>query len=98
MLLAGTTRSLLSRQQYEKVRNVMRLCEVDLPEWGSMRDMRERLKKRLGINVIESKSPLDNPCYGLSVREVLGQVSSVWFNILQVKRLLKLRSFYQGDW
>lgn len=74
MLLAGTTRSLLSRQQYEKVRSIMKICNVSLPEWGTLRDVRDRLKKRFGINVSEAKSPLGNLCYGLKVKEVLEQV------------------------
>lgn len=77
MLLAGTNRSLLSRQQYEKVRNVLKMCEVTLPEWGSLRRMREKLKERVGVTLAESKSPLGNPCFGLSVKEVLGQVTSL---------------------
>lgn len=64
----------MSRSQYDRVRSIIKFCGVNLPEWGSLRHLRDSLKTRLGLNLAESKSPLGNPRFNLNVKEVLKQV------------------------
>ncbi|KAG0139171.1 hypothetical protein CROQUDRAFT_23421, partial [Cronartium quercuum f. sp. fusiforme G11] len=62
---------ILSQAQYSKIRLVLTILDVVLPDWGTLRRVKEKLKERLSINVWENISPLGNVCYGLSMKEMI---------------------------
>ncbi|KAH9812924.1 hypothetical protein DFH28DRAFT_897682, partial [Melampsora americana] len=45
LLMIGSARNLLSRIQYQRIRSILRIGAVNLPEWGSLRALVKRLKK-----------------------------------------------------
>ncbi|KAH9808962.1 hypothetical protein DFH28DRAFT_1192064 [Melampsora americana] len=59
LLIIGSTRSLLSRLQYQRIRSILRICKVELPEWRSLRELTNRLKHQLGLGI--SARELANP-------------------------------------
>ncbi|KAH9815232.1 hypothetical protein DFH28DRAFT_1165648 [Melampsora americana] len=65
LLIIGSTRSLLSRLQYQRIRSILRICKVNLPAWGSIRALSNRLKGKMGLNISERDSPAGNPLFGL---------------------------------
>ncbi|KAG0141214.1 hypothetical protein CROQUDRAFT_52060 [Cronartium quercuum f. sp. fusiforme G11] len=73
LLLLGTTRNLTSCAEYDQVRAILRILEVKLNDWGVLRDLRNRLKDHLGLHIVNNMSVLCNPCYGLSIKEILTQ-------------------------
>ncbi|KAH9807163.1 hypothetical protein DFH28DRAFT_1152885 [Melampsora americana] len=65
LLIIGSTRSLLSRLQYQRIRSILRICDVQLPAWGSLRELSNRLKRRMGLAIAARDSPTGNPLFGL---------------------------------
>ncbi|KAI8459779.1 hypothetical protein BY996DRAFT_6409904 [Phakopsora pachyrhizi] len=58
-ILAGCTRSLMSRKTYDHIRLVLRLCTVDLPSWRTVQSAKAKLQKYTYCRV--QKSELGNP-------------------------------------
>ncbi|KAI8444521.1 hypothetical protein BY996DRAFT_8694743 [Phakopsora pachyrhizi] len=58
-ILAGCTRSLMSRKTYDHIRLVLRLCNVDLPSWRTVQSAKAKLQKYTYCRV--QKSDLGNP-------------------------------------
>ncbi|KAI8449483.1 hypothetical protein BY996DRAFT_8689821 [Phakopsora pachyrhizi] len=58
-ILAGCTRSLMSRKTYDHIRLVLRLCNVDLPSWRTVQSAKAKLQKYTYCRVL--KSELGNP-------------------------------------
>ncbi|KAI8449513.1 hypothetical protein BY996DRAFT_6418393 [Phakopsora pachyrhizi] len=58
-ILAGCTRSLMSRKTYDHIRLVLRLCNVDLPSWRTVQSAKAKLQKYTYCRV--QKSELGNP-------------------------------------
>lgn len=56
---------------------ILKMRNLILPEWGVVRLMRERLKRRFGMEVEQRESPLGHPCFNRRVRDVVAQVSNV---------------------
>ncbi|KAH9825055.1 hypothetical protein DFH28DRAFT_878478, partial [Melampsora americana] len=71
LLLMGSARSILSRDQYMRVRLVFRLCKVILPDWGVLRALCTRMKKRVGLELSERMSPEGKPLFGLKVETII---------------------------
>lgn len=75
LLLMGSVRRTMSRVDYERVRVIIKIAGVTIPNWASVRKIRSDLCKRLGLNVVQSTSPLGNPCFSLDIQEIVAQVS-----------------------
>ncbi|EGG01479.1 uncharacterized protein MELLADRAFT_92137 [Melampsora larici-populina 98AG31] len=74
LLMLGTGRNLMSTAEYNRIRSILkRILEVDLPDLGHIKNVRTDLKDRLGLRVLESISPLGNPCFTLSVCDIISQ-------------------------
>ncbi|KAI8450568.1 hypothetical protein BY996DRAFT_6417251 [Phakopsora pachyrhizi] len=58
-ILAGCTRSLMSRKTYDHIRLVLRLCNVDHPSWRTVQSAKAKLQKYTYCRV--QKSELGNP-------------------------------------
>ncbi|KAI8452738.1 hypothetical protein BY996DRAFT_6431741 [Phakopsora pachyrhizi] len=58
-ILAGCTRSLMSRKTYDHIRLVLRLCNIDLPSWRTVQSAKAKLQKYTYCRV--QKSKLGNP-------------------------------------
>ncbi|KAH9807092.1 hypothetical protein DFH28DRAFT_1153434 [Melampsora americana] len=71
LLMIGSNRNLLSRMQYQRIRSILRIMAVNLPEWGTLRALVKRMKKTLGLMIRERKSPLGNPLFGLDVKIII---------------------------
>ncbi|KAH9811918.1 hypothetical protein DFH28DRAFT_931583 [Melampsora americana] len=71
LLIIGSTRSLLSQLQYHRIRSILRICDVALPAWGSLRDLSKRLKKKMGLDIAARESPTGNPLFGLKVQKIV---------------------------
>ncbi|KAH9821027.1 hypothetical protein DFH28DRAFT_923470 [Melampsora americana] len=86
LLLMGSARGLLSREQYERCRLVFRLCDVSLPDWGVLRALISRMKERVGLELSERMSPDGKPLFGLKVETIIRQVA-VGLTLLCVQEL-----------
>ncbi|KAH9823187.1 hypothetical protein DFH28DRAFT_1078255 [Melampsora americana] len=53
MLAIGTSRNLLSCSQYNRIRILFRICNVKIPDWSTVRALKNRLKKRVGLSISE---------------------------------------------
>ncbi|KAH9820635.1 hypothetical protein DFH28DRAFT_1218091 [Melampsora americana] len=73
LLLLGSGRNLLSQRQYERMCLLNRKFNVVLPAYKTLGRLRSSMCRRLGLNVVEWESALANPCYGLSIREIVAQ-------------------------
>lgn len=45
---------------------------------GHVKQVRSDLKERLGLRVLSKKSPLGNPIFSLSIKDVISQVSGLF--------------------
>ncbi|EGF97180.1 uncharacterized protein MELLADRAFT_87422 [Melampsora larici-populina 98AG31] len=74
LLLLGTGRNLMSTAQYKCIRCILKkVLNVDLPDLGHIKHIRTELKERLGLTVLERISPHGNPCFTLSVKDIISQ-------------------------
>ncbi|KAH9807795.1 hypothetical protein DFH28DRAFT_1001874 [Melampsora americana] len=74
LLIMGTGRNLMSTSEYNRLRRILKLViNFHLPEIGHVKDLRRELKDRLGLRVLEKTSPLGNPCFTLSVTDIISQ-------------------------
>ncbi|KAH9817521.1 hypothetical protein DFH28DRAFT_1155633 [Melampsora americana] len=73
MLAIGTSRNLLSRSQYNRIRILFRICNVKIPDWSTVRALKNRLKKRVGLSISERISPTGTPLFGLNLQEIIKQ-------------------------
>ncbi|KAH9824991.1 hypothetical protein DFH28DRAFT_878023 [Melampsora americana] len=74
LLMLGTGRNLMSTAEYNRIRSILRrVLKVDLPDLGHIKKIRSDLKARLGLRVLERISPLGNPCFTLSVCDIISQ-------------------------
>ncbi|KAH9810013.1 hypothetical protein DFH28DRAFT_1132572 [Melampsora americana] len=71
LLIIGSTRSILSRSQYHRIRSILHICNVRLPEWAVLRALSNRLKRNLGLEVSERRSALGTPLFGLKVQTII---------------------------
>ncbi|KAH9814863.1 hypothetical protein DFH28DRAFT_828680, partial [Melampsora americana] len=69
LMLLGLMSNLLSCLQYDVLRAIVVVASVELPAWSVLRGVREGLRNRLKIDVVENTSALGNPCFGLSIQE-----------------------------
>ncbi|KAH9814285.1 hypothetical protein DFH28DRAFT_971155 [Melampsora americana] len=73
LLSLGSGRNLVSESQYEHNRMLFGLFNISLPAYRTLGRLRKRMCARFGFNVKEWESPLRNPCYGLSIKEIVAQ-------------------------
>lgn len=74
LLMLGTGRNLMSTAEYNRLRSILRrVLKVDLPDLGHIKNIRSDLKARLGLRVLERISPHGNPCFTLSVCDIISQ-------------------------
>ncbi|KAH9810402.1 hypothetical protein DFH28DRAFT_932887 [Melampsora americana] len=74
LLMLGTGRNLMSTAEYNRLRSILkRVLKVDLPDLSHIKNIRRDLKARLGLRVFERNSPLGNPCFTLSVCDIISQ-------------------------
>ncbi|KAH9819446.1 hypothetical protein DFH28DRAFT_924804 [Melampsora americana] len=69
ILIIGSTRSLLSRGLYEKIRDILTICAVCLPTWKTLQSLRKSLKESMGLTVTNTRSVLGTPCFTLPIKE-----------------------------
>ncbi|KAI8453000.1 hypothetical protein BY996DRAFT_4561968, partial [Phakopsora pachyrhizi] len=72
-ILAGCTRSLMSRKTYDHIRLALRLCNVDLPSWRTVQSAKAKLQKYTYCRVQKSISVLGNPICTLGIEGLLTQ-------------------------
>ncbi|KAI8461540.1 hypothetical protein BY996DRAFT_8404742, partial [Phakopsora pachyrhizi] len=72
-ILAGCTRSLMSRKTYDHIRLVLRLCNVDLPSWRTVQSAKAKLQKYTYCRVQKSVSVLGNPICTIGIEGLLTQ-------------------------
>ncbi|KAH9808247.1 hypothetical protein DFH28DRAFT_1196797 [Melampsora americana] len=74
LLIMGTGRNLMSTAEYDRLRRILKMViNFHLPEIRHVKDLRRELKDRLGLRVLEKTSPLGNPCFTLSVADIISQ-------------------------
>ncbi|KAH9809499.1 hypothetical protein DFH28DRAFT_1133401 [Melampsora americana] len=74
LMMMGTGRNLMSTAEYNRIRSIIKLVlKVDLPDLGHIKKIRTELKARLGLQILERTSPLGNPCFTISVCDVISQ-------------------------
>ncbi|EHS64486.1 uncharacterized protein PGTG_20949 [Puccinia graminis f. sp. tritici CRL 75-36-700-3] len=72
-LMMGHTHSMMSRKMYSKIRGILRLCDLRVPEWGTVRDSRARIRDITRSTVNTSTSVFDTPCFSLSAKALISQ-------------------------
>ncbi|KAH9824024.1 hypothetical protein DFH28DRAFT_879514, partial [Melampsora americana] len=75
LLVLGTTRTTLSLLEYERIRLFVGFLGVRLPAYKSLKKTRQNLKNKYNFSVSETLSPLEKPCFGLKVKDILTQAS-----------------------
>ncbi|KAH9812707.1 hypothetical protein DFH28DRAFT_1061525, partial [Melampsora americana] len=75
LLVLGTTRTTLSLLEYERIRLFVGFLGVRLPGYKSLKKTRQNLKNKYNFSVSETLSPLEKPCFGLKVKDILRQAS-----------------------
>ncbi|KAH9813636.1 hypothetical protein DFH28DRAFT_859275, partial [Melampsora americana] len=75
LLMIILAHDLLSRTQYQRIRSILRIGAVNIPEWGCLRALVKRLKKKLGLQLKEQIIPCGNPLFGLDVKIIISNVS-----------------------
>ncbi|KAH9815167.1 hypothetical protein DFH28DRAFT_1107682 [Melampsora americana] len=74
LLMMGTGRNLMSTGEYNRIRSIMKLVlKVELPDLGHIKQIGTDLKRLLGLRILERMSPLGNPCFTISVCDVISQ-------------------------
>ncbi|KAH9818003.1 hypothetical protein DFH28DRAFT_926198 [Melampsora americana] len=73
LLSAGSGRRLVSETEYERNRSLFGIFNISLPAYRTLGRLRKRICARLGFNIQEWESALQNPCYGLSIKEIVAQ-------------------------
>ncbi|KAH9813955.1 hypothetical protein DFH28DRAFT_1108597 [Melampsora americana] len=73
LLVVGTTRTTLSLLEYERIRLFVGFLGVRLPGYKSLKKTRQNLKNKYNFSVSETLSPLEKPCFGLKVKDILRQ-------------------------
>ncbi|KAH9821169.1 hypothetical protein DFH28DRAFT_853376, partial [Melampsora americana] len=71
VLIIGTNQNILSRAQYQRIQSILHICNVNLPEWGSVRALSCRLKDQSGLKLNKWLSPMSMPLFGLNVKPIL---------------------------
>ncbi|KAH9818061.1 hypothetical protein DFH28DRAFT_961717 [Melampsora americana] len=72
-LLLGSGHHLLSEKQYEKGCPVFKLFNISLPVYRTLGRLRKKMCPQLGLNVVNWDSALENPCYSLSIKDIVAQ-------------------------
>ncbi|OAV97306.1 hypothetical protein PTTG_26120 [Puccinia triticina 1-1 BBBD Race 1] len=72
-LIIGHSHSMVSRTLYDKIKGILRLCNIKLPDWGTVRLSRARIRDLLGSKLQSLVSVFDVPCYSLSSKKILSQ-------------------------
>ncbi|KAH9808336.1 hypothetical protein DFH28DRAFT_1196635 [Melampsora americana] len=78
LLMTSSNRSLLSRTQYHFIWSILRICDVILPEWGTLRELVKKLKHKLGLEIRGGTSPCGNPLFGLDIKTIISNVSTLY--------------------
>ncbi|KAH9809142.1 hypothetical protein DFH28DRAFT_1036566 [Melampsora americana] len=74
LLMLGTGRNLMSTAEYKRIRCILKkVMNVDLPDLGHIKKIRTDLKARLGLRILERISPHGNPCFTISIKDVISQ-------------------------
>ncbi|CAH7673658.1 hypothetical protein PPACK8108_LOCUS8542 [Phakopsora pachyrhizi] len=72
-LISGCTRSLMSRKMYNHIRQVLRLCDVDLPSWKTVQSAKSQLLKKTHCKEKMSVSIMGNSITTVSIQGLLTQ-------------------------
>ncbi|KAH9808345.1 hypothetical protein DFH28DRAFT_910246 [Melampsora americana] len=74
-LVLGSTRTTMSKLQYKRVRSFISLLGVNFPAYKTLQSVCRRLKARFDFDISKSLSPLEKPCFGLKIKDILKQAS-----------------------
>ncbi|KAI8449373.1 hypothetical protein BY996DRAFT_8407206 [Phakopsora pachyrhizi] len=72
-LIAGCTRTLMSRKTYNHIQVVLRLCDVQLPSWKTVQSAKTQLQKLTHCKKYTSLSVIGNPMTTVSIQGLLKQ-------------------------
>ncbi|KAH9813110.1 hypothetical protein DFH28DRAFT_930296 [Melampsora americana] len=73
LLLMGTVRRPTSQEDYDRIQLIVKIGDLTIPHWASVRRIQQDLRKRLGLNVVKTISPLGHPCFSLDIQEIVAQ-------------------------
>ncbi|EFP91161.2 uncharacterized protein PGTG_16906 [Puccinia graminis f. sp. tritici CRL 75-36-700-3] len=78
-LIIGHTRTIISRQMFNHVRLMFRLCRVLLPDWTTIRRGKAQLRKIIAMDVVGCRSVLSTPLHYLSLKKTLAmELGNPW--------------------
>ncbi|CAH7672055.1 hypothetical protein PPACK8108_LOCUS6836 [Phakopsora pachyrhizi] len=86
-LISGCTRSLMSRKVYNHIRQVLRLCDVDLPSWKTVQSAKSQLLKKTHCKEKMSVIIMGNPITTVSIQGLLTQVCKLNVFVLSSSEL-----------
>jgi hypothetical protein len=73
-LLVGYLHKLISRDLYHQIQAIFTLYHVWLPRWQALRRMQATLRSMSSHSIIQKKSVVDQPMFGLNARELISDV------------------------
>ncbi|KAI8461648.1 hypothetical protein BY996DRAFT_6408488 [Phakopsora pachyrhizi] len=72
-LIAGCTRTLMTRKTYNHIQVVLRMCDIELPSWKTVQTAKTKLQRISHCNKSTSQSIIGNPLTTVSIQGLLTQ-------------------------
>ncbi|CAH7673811.1 hypothetical protein BY996DRAFT_4590926 [Phakopsora pachyrhizi] len=72
-LIAGCTRTLMTRKTYNQIQVVLRMCDIELPSWKTVQTAKTKLQKISHCKKSTSQSIIGNPMTTVSIQGLLTQ-------------------------
>ena len=74
ILIIGHMHNIISRTQYEKVRALVGIFNLNLPHWKTLFKNKARVRETLKIELNETTSVFGNKCFSLRLKDILSLV------------------------
>lgn len=78
-LILGQLHTIMSRKMYTHLCSILKLLDVNLPHWDTVRRMREGLRSMLKMEPKEAQSVLCNKTFSISIQSIVANVSPMHF-------------------
>ena len=79
--MMGYLHNLMSKVTFLQLRVILRVRNLPLPYWDTLKRARERIQEDYGMKTQVSTSVWDNKCFTLNLRRILANVSKFSTNI-----------------
>ena len=83
-MITGHMHNIIARTQFEKVRALVDIFDLDFPHWTTLFRTKARVREILNMDLRESLSVFDNKCYSLSLGRLLSLVLFLDFWLINI--------------